>query len=400
MKKILIIPSWYPTVSQSLAGSFFREQALLVEGYQVFVLYGVKKKFGLSAWKRRGSVPRDTLLTPPAGESFGYFQIKKRSFHKAFSLVERLVDQVNLLLLKRAFRKRCKTVMESGFTPDLIHAQCTYWGGVAANYLGKEFNIPTVITEHQLFLLQLYRPFEQLQIKRALSQANKLLVVSEHQKRTILINDIHCRPVVVGNLIDEEMFRPAEREESGVFKILYVSYQNWLKDNDTFFQAIKSMVEKGFLDIEVLVIGGDPWQAIGALENNPLFKIASRFQVEQRCRFTGNVARDEMARLYQEADLFVSTSVAETFGVSACEALCCGLPVVATRNGGMDDFLNNENSIQVDIQDFEAVADAVIKIKNKEVRFDPRSEEHTSELQSRETISYAVFCLKKSGLIG
>ena len=25
----------------------------------------------------------------------------------------------------------------------------------------------------------------------------------------------------------------------------------------------------------------------------------------------------------------------------------------------------------------------------------PRSEEHTSELQSRETISYAVFCLKK-----
>ena len=27
--------------------------------------------------------------------------------------------------------------------------------------------------------------------------------------------------------------------------------------------------------------------------------------------------------------------------------------------------------------------------------FEPRSEEHTSELQSRETISYAVFCLKK-----
>src|ERR687896_807523 len=27
----------------------------------------------------------------------------------------------------------------------------------------------------------------------------------------------------------------------------------------------------------------------------------------------------------------------------------------------------------------------------------PRSEEHTSELQSRETSSYAVFCLKKKG---
>src|SRR3546814_2351905 len=29
------------------------------------------------------------------------------------------------------------------------------------------------------------------------------------------------------------------------------------------------------------------------------------------------------------------------------------------------------------------------------IRFDPRSEEHTSELQSLMRISYAVFCLKK-----
>src|ERR1044071_10288446 len=31
-----------------------------------------------------------------------------------------------------------------------------------------------------------------------------------------------------------------------------------------------------------------------------------------------------------------------------------------------------------------------------EIEFEPRSEEHTSELQSRVDISYAVFCLKKN----
>src|ERR671925_515640 len=38
-------------------------------------------------------------------------------------------------------------------------------------------------------------------------------------------------------------------------------------------------------------------------------------------------------------------------------------------------------------------------VRAPQPEFDRRSEEHTSELQSRETISYAVFCLKKKKYI-
>lgn len=369
-KKLLIIPSWYPTEAQRLPGCFFREQALLVqEEYDIYVLYGVKRETSLSGlFKRNGKL--DAILTPPAGEAFSFASLKKGKFHRMLPVLEKAVDKVNLFLFRKAFEARFKKLADGGFRPDLIHAHCTSWGGIAADHLGRKFGIPAAITEHQVFLLNLLEKREQAQLKRALSRAEGVLAVSEHQKRSILMNDIRCRPQVVGNLIDEELFRLPQGKRQGVFRILYVSYEGWLKDNDTFFRAIRSLVDRGVQDLEVDVVGGD-WRGSVDVRDNPLYKVAASYQVAEYCRFAGNVSRDEMVAHYHEADVFISTSVAETFGVSACEALCCGLPVVATRNGGMDDFLTEENSIRVPIQDFEAVADAVVSIKTGAKGFDP-----------------------------
>src|SRR3546814_4676552 len=45
------------------------------------------------------------------------------------------------------------------------------------------------------------------------------------------------------------------------------------------------------------------------------------------------------------------------------------------------------------------VAERALGLRMKVVAFDPRSEEHTSELQSLMRISYAVFCLKTKHLL-
>jgi glycosyltransferase involved in cell wall biosynthesis len=46
----------------------------------------------------------------------------------------------------------------------------------------------------------------------------------------------------------------------------------------------------------------------------------------------------EMSRLYQTADLFVSTSWFEGFAIPPLEAMACGTPVVTTNSGGVLDF--------------------------------------------------------------
>jgi glycosyltransferase involved in cell wall biosynthesis len=78
-----------------------------------------------------------------------------------------------------------------------------------------------------------------------------------------------------------------------------------------------------------------------------------------------------MPGYYNKSDVFVSTSIAETFGVAQCEAMMCGVPVIATANGGIDDMISEKNGIKIPIQDYKALAKAILQIKNKEVQFKP-----------------------------
>jgi len=53
-------------------------------------------------------------------------------------------------------------------------------------------------------------------------------------------------------------------------------------------------------------------------------------------RFTGGIReRPELARLFAAADVFVSASLMETYGLALVEAMACGTPVVAFRVGGI-----------------------------------------------------------------
>ena len=98
-------------------------------------------------------------------------------------------------------------------------------------------------------------------------------------------------------------------------------------------------------------------------------KIASNFQpVFDRqgyeklpIEWTPKMKHAQLVPWLQESDLFLLPTIEEGMVRSAAEALGCGLPVITTRNAGVDDFITDGiNGSLVPLRDPQAIADAVL----------------------------------------
>jgi len=71
--------------------------------------------------------------------------------------------------------------------------------------------------------------------------------------------------------------------------------------------------------------------------------------------FLGNQAHVEP--ILEQGDLFLSASESESFGLASLEALALGVPVVATRTGGVPEVVcENRNGLLCPVGDVEALA--------------------------------------------
>ena len=83
-------------------------------------------------------------------------------------------------------------------------------------------------------------------------------------------------------------------------------------------------------------------------------------------RFTGGIRdRHDLARLFAAADVFVSASLMETYGLTLVEAMACGTPVVAFRVGGIPEAApDGQGAILCPPQDGAALIEAITKLRN------------------------------------
>jgi len=83
----------------------------------------------------------------------------------------------------------------------------------------------------------------------------------------------------------------------------------------------------------------------------------------------------ELYRLCAESrGVFVNPALTEPFGLTLIEASACGLPIVATNDGGPADIVKNcNNGILVDVQNISEIADAVKSILVNEKRWNEYS---------------------------
>jgi mannosylfructose-phosphate synthase len=90
---------------------------------------------------------------------------------------------------------------------------------------------------------------------------------------------------------------------------------------------------------------------------------ALRLGLEDRVKFSGFVADNDLADHYRAADVFVLSSRYEPFGMTAIEAMACGTPTVITTHGGLFRAVTfGRHALYADSLDKEDLGISIVKI--------------------------------------
>jgi glycosyltransferase involved in cell wall biosynthesis len=91
-----------------------------------------------------------------------------------------------------------------------------------------------------------------------------------------------------------------------------------------------------------------PWRltCVGSLDLDPVtaraIRVVSRERgLDDRITFVGAVAEGDLSRFYEAADVFVMPTFYEGYGMAVAAAIAHGLPVVASRTGGIPDLVDD-----------------------------------------------------------
>jgi len=157
---------------------------------------------------------------------------------------------------------------------------------------------------------------------------------------------------------DQETARNALRMPYGPL-VLFAGRIQALKGLDVAIGALSHMDQPA----DLVIVGG-PSGTAGEAEVEHLRALSTGLDLSDRIHMIPPQPHDKLAQFYQASDVLVMPSRSETFGLVAAEAQACGLPVVASRIGGIPYVVEDGVSgILVEVGDepgFAAALDRII----------------------------------------
>lgn len=371
LKKILVIPSWYPSEEKPYSGIFFKIQAKIFENSPHFDLkilpYSIRNVGKKDLAKRFLKADLKAITkTKDIAIDLDKFEIHL-NIENFPSLTKKHRD---LFRIKKLYLSAIRKMIQFGWKPDLIHAHDINWGGSIAKYLHDKLDLPYIVTQHSPIFFNYMDDFMRDEFSKAFKSAKQVLAVSSNDARLLDAAGLSNNIQTVGNLINENLFLLKEgSKQEDKFVIFTVGSLSYRKDYPTFVKAINHLInDLNQKDMEVII------NYIASFEDNfslpELLELIKQYSLESFCTIIKGCSLEQMPAYYHNASVYIQTSIYETFGVAVVEALMCGVPVVATDNGGIQDIYDGKNMILKKNHDYIGIAEAIYAIKQKDVVFD------------------------------
>jgi glycosyltransferase involved in cell wall biosynthesis len=250
-----------------------------------------------------------------------------------------------------------------GTPVDLLHAHIHRMGW-AAFIVGALLRCPFVITENSTEWPTGTITAGALRRARiAFPRAELVCPVDDDLQRAIQGYGVRARFRVVPNTVDARTFRPrGDARTVAPARLVNVAFHIERKGLDVLLRAFRKVAE------------GRPGLALELIGDGPatpdLKRLAAELDVSDQVHFAGTAAPVQIAESLRAADLFVFASLSENMPLAVLEALCCGLPVVATSVGGIPDAVGDADGALVPPGDPDALAAAIETLLTNYDRFD------------------------------
>lgn len=262
--------------------------------------------------------------------------------------------------------------VRSGPLPDILHSH--YWvSGWAGVLLKESLGVPLANSFHTLGRVKdisrrsdeaLSSPTRTMTEEEVIARSDCVIASTPYEFEDLL-DHYGASPERLCTSppgIDHEVFKPGDKTSARDWLglpdgplILFAGRIQALKGLDVAISALAHMET-----VAQLVIVGGPSGAAGQAEVDHLLALATGLGVTDRVHMIPPQPHVQLARFYQAADALVMPSRSETFGLVAAEAQACGLPVVASRIGGIPFVVEDGRSgILIEVGDEPAFAAAL-----------------------------------------
>jgi glycosyltransferase involved in cell wall biosynthesis len=332
-RRVLFVTEHYPTPESPADGIFVQEHARAAALHADVAVLHLERSRGRSFF----DVERSDDAHPPV------LRVRYRRFGAPFSYAAFLVGAL------AAFRQ----LRRSGFEADVVHAN-SHLSALPALLIGKLARKPVVYAEHWSIFLPAnpaeLRPAMGRLARFVLTRVDLVLPVSDAMRLALASLAPAATFRVIPNVVDGSVFYPdRQSERTTPPRLLTVGLfgHNEAKGVDYLLRAVGRLRARA--DFRLDVVGDGPLL--------PEYRrLAQELGLDDAVSFHGFLPKDDVAAFMREADLFVLASRFENNPCVVIEAMASGLPVVATRVGGIPELITADNGILAEPRDPDDIA--------------------------------------------
>jgi len=312
--RILFVTNLYPSAEEPDRGVYIRNQAIALakNGYDISVLLmdyrsiRLKRKLGIN-WRRQDNIWVCRFSVPISPFTSLQYVISGELTKVGITQVEKKLGKV-----------------------DIIHGHFLE-GAYGLLHIKSKFNVPTIFTEHGSNLLDQRRnKIENVRMKKLYASVDEMIVVGHKQyecAKYFAIKSLNIIPNVIPSYFK---YIPWVDKDKSCFTFISVGNLIESKCFDLLIETFEDLYKEN-KNIKLVVVGKGPLE--GSLKRKVYKK-----KMSSVISFMGAVNNSKLVEMYNLADCFVLPSRFETFGVVYAEALCSGLPIISTKNGGINDI--------------------------------------------------------------